>query len=263
MVQLSQPYMTTGKTIALTVWTFVGKVRSLRFNTLSRFVITFLPRSKHLLISWLQSPSAVILEPKKRKSISTSTFFPSIWCEVMGPDTMILVFFIFSFKPALSRSSFTLIKKLFSSSLLSAIRVVSPAYLRLLMFLLPILIVACNSFSPAFLMMCSVHGLNKHGTYFCFKNGGSLFIWQPNITGPLYFFLIFIYLLGCLRFIVSCGIFPCSADSLVVVHGLNCPKAYVILVLWPDRTHVPCNARQTPNQWATREVPGSVFFLLY
>ena len=76
MVQLSQPYMTTGKTIALTRWNFVGRVISRLFNILSRLVITFLPRSKRLLISWLQSPSAVILEPQKRKSISTSTFFP-------------------------------------------------------------------------------------------------------------------------------------------------------------------------------------------
>ena len=91
-VQLSHPYMTTGKTIALTRWTFVGKVMSLLFNMLSRLVITFLPRSKCLLISWLQSPSAVILEPKKIKSDTVSTVSPSISHEVMGPDAMILVF---------------------------------------------------------------------------------------------------------------------------------------------------------------------------
>ena len=84
--------MTPGKTIALTRWTFVGKVMSLLFNTLSRFVIAFLPRSKHLLISWLQSPSAVILEIKKIKSVAASTFYPSICPEVMGPDAVILVF---------------------------------------------------------------------------------------------------------------------------------------------------------------------------
>ena len=89
VVQLSHPYMTTGKTIALTRWTFVDKVMSLLFNMLSRLVITFLPRSKHLLISWLQSPSAVILEPRKIKSATVS---PSICHEVMGPDAMILVF---------------------------------------------------------------------------------------------------------------------------------------------------------------------------
>ena len=88
-VQLSHPYMTTGKTIALT---FVGKVMSLIFNMLSRLVITFLPRSKHLLISWLQSPSAVILEPQKIKSDTVSTVSPPISHEVMGPDAMILVF---------------------------------------------------------------------------------------------------------------------------------------------------------------------------
>ena len=91
-VQLSHPYMTTGKTIALTRWTFVGKVMSLYFNMLSRLVITFLPRSKRLLISWLQSPSAVILEPPKIKSDTVSTVSPFISHEVMGPDAMILVF---------------------------------------------------------------------------------------------------------------------------------------------------------------------------
>ena len=90
--QLSHPYMTTGKTIILTRWTFVDKIMSLLFNMLSRLVITFLPRSKHLLISWLQSPSAVILEPKKIKSATVSTVSPSICHEVMGPDAMILVF---------------------------------------------------------------------------------------------------------------------------------------------------------------------------
>ena len=91
-VQLSHPYITTGKTIALTRWTFVGKIMSLFFNMLSRLVITFLPKSKHLLISWLQSPFAVILEPKKIKSVTVSIVSPSICHEVMGPDAMVLVF---------------------------------------------------------------------------------------------------------------------------------------------------------------------------
>uniref|UniRef100_A0AC11CY91 Uncharacterized protein n=1 Tax=Ovis aries TaxID=9940 RepID=A0AC11CY91_SHEEP len=91
-VQLSHPYMTTGKTIALTRWTFVGKVMSLLLNMLSRLVITFLPRSKRLLISWLQSPSAVILEPPKITSDTLSTLSPSIFHEVMGPDAMVFVF---------------------------------------------------------------------------------------------------------------------------------------------------------------------------
>ena len=91
-VQFSHLYMTTGKTIALTKWTFVDKVTSLLFNMLSRLVITFLPRSKHLLISLLQSPSAVILQPRKIKSATVSTISPSISHEVMGPDAMILVF---------------------------------------------------------------------------------------------------------------------------------------------------------------------------
>ena len=92
IVQLTHPYMTTGKTIALTRQTFVGKVMSLLFNMLSRLVITFLPSSKCLLISWLQSPSAVILEPPKIKSDTVSTVSPSISYEVMGPDAMIFVF---------------------------------------------------------------------------------------------------------------------------------------------------------------------------
>ena len=92
MVPLSHPYMTTGKTIALTRWTSVGKVMFLLFNTLSRFVETFLPRNKHLLLSWLQSPSAVILEPKMVKSASVSIVSPFIYHEGIGPDAMILVF---------------------------------------------------------------------------------------------------------------------------------------------------------------------------
>ena len=92
MVQLSHPYMTTGKTTALTRQTFVGKVMSLLFNMLCRLVIPFLPRSKRLLISWLQSPSAVILEPQKTKSVTVSIVSPSIFHEVMGPEAMIFVF---------------------------------------------------------------------------------------------------------------------------------------------------------------------------
>ena len=156
--------MTPGKTIALTRWTFVGKVMSLLFNMLSGLVITFLPRSKHLLISWLQSPSAVILEPPKIKSDTVSIVSPSICLEVKGPDAMILVFWMLSFKPTFSLSSFTFIKSLCSSSLLSAIRVVSSAYLRLLIFLPAILIPAFVSSSPAFLMMYSAFNLNnQHG----------------------------------------------------------------------------------------------------
>ena len=103
--------MTTGKTIALTRWTFVGKVMSLLFYMLSRLVTTFLPRSKRLLISWLQSPSAVILEPRKIKSAAVSAVSPSICHEVMEPDAMIFVFWMLSFKPTFSLSSFTFILK--------------------------------------------------------------------------------------------------------------------------------------------------------
>ena len=109
IVQLSHPYMTTGKTIALMRWTSVDKVMSLLLNMLSRLVITFLSRSKRLLILWLQSPSAVILEPRMIKSATVSTVSPCICHEVMGLDAMILVFWMLSFKPTFSLSYFTFI----------------------------------------------------------------------------------------------------------------------------------------------------------
>ena len=130
--------MTNGKTVALTRWTFAGKVRSLLFNVLSRLVITFLQRSKHLLISWLQpqpcTAPAVILESPKIKSLTIFIVSPSICYEVMGPDVVILVFWMLSFKQTFSLSSFTFIKRFFSSSSLSAIRVLSSAYLKVLIF---------------------------------------------------------------------------------------------------------------------------------
>ena len=189
-------YMMAGKTIALSIQIFVGRVTSLLFNSLSIFVIASLPRSNHLLNSWLQSPSTVLLEPKKRKSCHCFHPFPSICHYLMELDAIFLVFWIFNFK----RSSFTLIKQIFSSSLLSATGVVSSAYLRLLIYLLPtltlgvgdgqgslaccspwsrkesdttewtglnwtelILIPVCNSSSLAFCMMWSAYKLNKQG----------------------------------------------------------------------------------------------------
>ena len=133
---------------------------SLLLNKLSRFVIAFLPRSKHLLISWLQSLSAVILEPRKIKSATVSTFSASVCHEVMA-RCYGLSFWILSFKPPFLFSSFTFIKRLFSSSSFSAFKVVSSAYLRLLAFLSAILISACASSSAAFLMMYSAYKLNK------------------------------------------------------------------------------------------------------
>ena len=135
----------TGKTIALTTQTFVGKVMSLLSNMLSKWVIAFLSRSKCLLISWLQSSPAVILEPRKTKSATVSIVSPIICHEVMGPDAIILGFLMLSFKPTFSLSSFTFIKRLLSSSSLSEIWVVTSVYLRLLIFLLAILIPACVS----------------------------------------------------------------------------------------------------------------------
>ena len=125
IVQLPHLYITTGKTIALTIWTFVGPVMSLHCNKLSRFVIAFLPRSKHLLISWLQSPPTVILDfGQKMKSVTVPTFSLPIFpiYEVMRLDIMIFAFRMLSFKSAFSLSSFTFIKRLFGSSSLSAIK---------------------------------------------------------------------------------------------------------------------------------------------
>ena len=162
MVQLSHSYMTAGKTIALTRRTFIGKEMSVLFNMLSRLVITFRPRSKRLLISWLQSPSAVILESPQIKSVTVTIVSSSICHEVMGPDAMIFIFWMLSFKPALSFSSFAF-KRLLSSSLLFVKKMVSSVYLRLLVFLLAILIPACTSSSPAFHMMYSAYKLNMQG----------------------------------------------------------------------------------------------------
>jgi len=151
---------------------------SLLFNMLSRLVIAFLPRSKRLLISWLQSPSPVILEPPKIKS---PIVFPSLFHEMMGPDAMIFIFWILSFKPTFSLSSVTFIKRLFSSSLLSVIRVVSSAYMRLLVFLLAILIPACASSSLAFCIMYSAYMLNKQG-----DNIQPLTVWITTNCGKFF-----------------------------------------------------------------------------
>ena len=156
--------MTTGKTIALTRWTIVGKMMSPLFNMLSKFVITFLLRSKHLLVLWLQSLSAVILEPKKIKSVIVSTFSTSIcmkWWHWMPWSSLFVCLFVFSFfecwilSQFFSLSSFTLIKRLFSSSSLSGIRAVPSAYLRLLIFFWAILIPACDSSSPPPPILCN------------------------------------------------------------------------------------------------------------
>ena len=140
MVQLSHWYITTWKTIALTRWTFVSKVISLLCNMLSRLVISLLPRSKPLLISWMLSPSAVILEPPKVKSLSVSIVSPSICLEVIGLDVMIFVFWLLSFKLTFLLSYFTFIKRLFTLYILSAIRVLSSTYLKLVIFLLHFLL---------------------------------------------------------------------------------------------------------------------------
>ena len=152
MVQLSNPYITTGKTITLTRWTFLGKVMSLLFKMLSRFV-RFSSKEK----ASFNFMSAVTVhsdfEAQENKVWHYSIVSPCICHEVMGCDAMILVFWMLSFKPSFSLSSFTFIKRLFSSLSLSAIKVVSSAYLKLLIFLLTILIPVCASSSPAFHMM--------------------------------------------------------------------------------------------------------------
>ena len=141
--------MTTGKSISLISWTFVGKVLSLLFNMLSRLVTVFLPWSKHLLISWLQSPSAVILEPQKIVSHCFHCF--PIYLPSSHRTRCHDQFSEWSFKPTFSLSSFIFIKRLFTSSSLSAIKVVSSAHQRLLIFLPEILIPACDSSSRSFL----------------------------------------------------------------------------------------------------------------
>ena len=130
---------------------------------LSMFIIAFLPRSKCLLISWPLSPSAVILEPEKIKSLTVSTVFPFTCHEVMGPDAMIVISWILSFKPVFSPSPFTFIKRFFISFLLPAIRVVSSAYLKLLIFVLEILTPASISSNLAFHILYSALTLNKQG----------------------------------------------------------------------------------------------------
>ena len=156
MVQLSHPYMTTRKTIALTIRTFVRKEMSLLFNILSRFLKAFFPSSKRLLISWLQSPSSVVLDPKK-SNLSLFPLFPLLfamtWWDQM-PWSYFFECWVLSplFHSPLSPSSSG---SLFSSSLLSAIEVVSSAYLRILIFLPAVLIPAWASSSPTFHMMYS------------------------------------------------------------------------------------------------------------
>ena len=162
MIQLSHLYMAIGKTLH-TIQNLVSKIRSQLLNMLSRLIITFLPRSKRLLISWLKSPSAGILKPKKIKSLTVSIIYPSTCHEVMELEAVFLGFCILSFKPAFSLFSFTFNKRLFSSSLLSAIRMGSSTHLRLLIFIPAILIPACVSSSPAFCMMYSAIRLNKQG----------------------------------------------------------------------------------------------------
>ena len=146
--------MTTGKTIAFSRWNFVSKVMSLLFNMLSRWVIAFLPRSKRLLIPWLQSPFAVVLESKKIVCHCFHCFHICLpWSD--GTRCHDFVSWILSFRPAFSLSSFTFIKRLFNSSPLSAIRVVSSDYLNLLIFLLAFLIPACTS--PSLALQVAVH----------------------------------------------------------------------------------------------------------
>ena len=149
----------------------------LLFNMLSSLVIAFLPRNKCLLISWLQSTSAVILEPKKIKSLIISIVSPSICHEVMGPDAKFFECWVLS--QLFSLSSFTFIKSLLDSSSFSAIRVGSCAYLRLLIFLLAILILACASSSPAFSMMYSAYGTTLQ--YSCLENPMDGGAWKAAI----------------------------------------------------------------------------------
>ena len=159
MVQLSHPYMTTGKTVVLPIWTFLGKVMSLLFNMLFRLVTAFLPRRKRLNFM-----AAVTIcsdfGAQENKVCHCFRCFPITYHEVIGLDAMIFIFWMLSFKTGFSISSFTFI---FSSSSLSAISVVSSAYLSLLIFLLAMFLLTYDSSSSAFRMMFSVYKLNKQG----------------------------------------------------------------------------------------------------
>ena len=162
MVQLSHPYMTTRKTIALTIRIFVSNVMSLLFNTLSGFVIVFLPRSKLLLfpgcsrcLQWFWSP--------RKKSLSLFPLFLILFAMKWWDRMPWSFFWMLTFKPGFSFSTFTFIKRLFGYSVLPALRVVLSAYLRLLIFLPAVLIPACDSSSPVFCMMYSAYKLNKQG----------------------------------------------------------------------------------------------------
>ena len=164
MVKLSHLYMTTRKTIALTVLNFISKVLSLLFNTLSRFVITFLPRTKWLFISWLQSPSAVILEPTQKENLSLLPLFPFYLPWGNGIGCHDLCFFSCWASSQLFHSPLSpLSRGPLIPLCFSAIIVGSSAYLRLLIFLLTILISNCDASSPAFHMMYSAYELNKQG----------------------------------------------------------------------------------------------------
>jgi len=163
IVQISHSKMATGRNYSFDQMDLWWQSNVSAFSMLSRLVIAFLPRRKCLLISWLHSPSAVILEPKTIKFVTVSIVSPFLCHEVMGQDAMILVFWMLTLKPTFSLSSFTFIKRLFSSSLLSTIRVVSPAYLKLLMFLPAILMPACASPSPGFYIMYSAYKIIKQG----------------------------------------------------------------------------------------------------
>ena len=161
MAQFSHLYMTIGSSIVYTHLCWQSDVSAFEYAV--QVCHSFLPRHKCLLISWLQLLSTVILEPKKIKSATVSTLSPSICHEVMGLVALIFVFWMLSFKPAFSLSSFTLNKRLLSSSSFSAVRVVSPTYMRLLIFLLAILIPACDSSSLPFHMMYTAYKLNEQG----------------------------------------------------------------------------------------------------
>ena len=153
--------MTTGKNIPLTRWAFVSQGMSLLSNMMSRLAIAFLPKYKWLSILWLQSLFTVILETKKIKSLMISIVSPSICHEFMGPDVRFYFFWMLSFKPAFSLFSFTFNKRLFGSSLLSAIKILSSAYLMLLIILPEILTPTYASSSPAFCMIYFAYKLNK------------------------------------------------------------------------------------------------------
>ena len=227
---------------------------SLLLHTLPRFVIAFLPRSKQASFDFMPAVTVCIDFEAQENKISVSVVSRSIRHKVIGPDAMIFVSCMLSFKPAFSLSSFTFIKRLFSFSLLSAIRVVSSAYLRLLTFLPASLIPGCASSSPAFRTMYSAYKLNKQGD--------NIQPWLPSQFFLFVFLKVYLAVSG-----LSWGTWDlCCCSAWALEHmssGLVAPRhvgIWDLSSLTRGQTCILCIARQILNLWTTREVPLCQFW---